>query len=65
MRIMREMIHLKQKESSKDDDDIIEFEKSKPSLRGTQMDFKIVDPFTGEKFSPTDLNPLYPTRGKH
>jgi len=31
--------------------------------RGVQMDFEIVDPFTGEKFSPTDLNPSYPTRG--
>jgi hypothetical protein len=51
MKIMREMIYLKQKESSNDDDDVIEFE--------------IVDPFTGEKFSPTNLNPSYPTRGKH
>ena len=57
------MIYLKQKESSNDDDDIIEFEKAEPNLRGTQMDFEIVDPFTGEKFSPTDLNPSYPTRG--
>lgn len=30
MRIMREMIHLKQKESSNDDDDVIEFEKVAP-----------------------------------
>ncbi len=65
MKIMREMIYLKQKESSNDNDDIIEFEKSKPSMRGVQMDFEIVDPFMGEKFSPTDLNPSYPTRGKH
>jgi hypothetical protein len=58
---MREMIHLKQKESSNDDDDVIEFEKSDIHLRGTQMDFKIVDPFTGKEVSPTDLNPSYPT----
>ena len=65
MRIMREMIHLKQKESSNDDDDIIEFEKSKPSLCGVDMDFEIVDPFTEKEVSLTNLNPSYPTRGKH
>ena len=65
MRIMREMIYLKQKESSNDDDDVIEFEKVKPVVFGEVMDFEIVDPFTGEKFSPTNLNPSYPSRGKH
>lgn len=65
MRIMREMIYLKQKESSKDDGDIIEFEKAKPDLCGVQMDFEIVDPFIGEEFPPIVLNSLYPTRSKH